>query len=70
MPDGILFFALSGICFMADKNFSRNLRKGLTTWGQCGVYVLYCLYQIKKGRYKKNESISCVRRKSNSLQGF
>lgn len=27
MPDGSLFFDLSGICFMADKIFLRNLRK-------------------------------------------
>ena len=29
MPYGIFFFALSGICFMAYKNFLRNLRKGV-----------------------------------------
>jgi hypothetical protein len=29
MPDGIFFFALSGICFMAYKKFLRNLRKGV-----------------------------------------
>ena len=29
MPDGIFFFALSGICFMADKIFLINLRKGV-----------------------------------------
>ena len=29
MPDGILFFALSGIGFVAYKIFLRNLRKGV-----------------------------------------
>ena len=29
MPDGIFFFAISGIDFMDYKNFLRNLRKGV-----------------------------------------
>ena len=40
MPDGILFLALSGIGFMADKNFLRNLRKGVDNV----VYMCYTVY--------------------------
>ena len=40
MPDGIFFFALSGICFMAGKNFLINLRKGVDNV----VYMCYTVY--------------------------
>ena len=40
MPDGIFFFALSGIRFMADKNFLRNLQKGVDNV----VYMCYTVY--------------------------
>ena len=52
MPDGIFFFALSGICFMADKNFLRNLRKGVdnvvTMWYNVLRKVKEALRKTKK----------------------
>ena len=40
MPDGIFFFALSGIVFIADKNFLGNLQKGVDNV----VYMCYTVY--------------------------
>ena len=41
MPDGILFFAISGIGLWLIKNFLRNLRKGVDNVGTMwyNVYV-------------------------------
>ena len=46
MPYGIFFFALSGIRFMADKNFLRNLRKGVDN----AISVCYTIYRNLRKR--------------------
>ena len=46
MPYGILFFAISGICFMADKIFLINLRKGVDNV----KYICYIIYRILRKR--------------------
>ena len=53
MPDGILFFALSGVCFMAGKKFLRNLRKGVDNIKS----ICYTIYRnFKKVGQKQNEN--------------